>query len=113
MEQLRQGTSIQRIVSATAPTERADGTALSTSEISHYNWYMSLDGGTVQLVGATQLVGGSFTDVIDVDNVSTGVWDIHYTTVDTQGLESAESPHLVLEVLPAFLAAPNPPSNVS
>ncbi len=55
MEQLRQGTSIQRIVSATAPTERADGTALSTNEISHYNWYMSLDGGAVQLVGAVAL----------------------------------------------------------
>ena len=113
MEQLRQGTAIQRVINATAPTTRVDGTPLAASEIAHYNWFMSFDGGGSQLIGSTQLVGGTFTDVVDVDGVSPGVYDIHYTTVDTQGLESTESPHLVLEVLPAFLAAPNPPTNVS
>ena len=112
-EQLRQGTGIQRVIKADAPTERADGTPLSASEISHYNWYMDIDGGGFNIIGAAQLVNGEFSDTLQVDDVSPGVYDMYYTTVDTQGLESSPSQHLIIEVLPAFLAAPNPPTNVS
>ena len=107
----RQGKGEIRVISATAPTQRADGTALPESEISHYNWYMSYENGPV-LVQATTLVDGEFTDDIDVDTVGAGVYSIWYRTVDTEGNESIDSNTLTLEIL-LPLAAPNPPTNVS
>jgi hypothetical protein len=111
-EQIRQGYEHVRVITATAPTERSDGTPLDPSEISHYLWYIT--GAKTGLVApiAVQLVGGAFSESFDVDAADPDTYDIYYTTVDTEGRESIPSSSLVLEILPP-LAAPNPPSNVS
>ena len=106
----RQGTGEVRVISATAPTTRTDGTPLSPEEISHYNWSISYQG-EPPVVLATTLVDGKFVDVVDVDTVAAGNYTIWYNTVDTDGRISADSTILALNILPP-LTAPNPPTNV-
>ena len=115
VEQLRQGTGLERIIHAEAPTEREDGTPLALDEIQGYGWYISFDGATHESIGVTQLVGGAFVDVIDVDSQTPGIYDIYYTTIDNQVLpqESVPSVSLALEILAPLKAAPNPPSGVA
>ena len=115
MEQIRQGNGTTRVIHGSAPTARADGTPLAPSEISHYNWYITFNGGAVSPPHATQLVNGDFTDSFDVDSQTAGVYDFYYTTVDTQNppQESTPSNTLTIELLVPLLAAPNPPSNIS
>lgn len=107
-----QGTGEQRIISATPPVARTDGATLPVEEISHYNWFMGFDGSPPELVGTTQLVNNEFTEAVDVDSTPVGLYELHYTTVDTEGRESVPSNVLVIEILPP-IANPNPPTNVS
>jgi len=107
----RQGTGELRIISATAPTQRSDGTPLTPAEISHYNWSISYQG-EMAVVQPTQLIDGKFIDAVDVDTVAAGTYTIWYTTVDTDGRESTNSDILTLTILPP-LTAPNPPTNIS
>ena len=107
----RQGFGEIRVISATAPTERADGTPLPISEIDRYDWYIEYNGGTVTQ-STTQLVNGEFTEAVDVDTVGAGTYRLWYRTIDTDGRESVDSEVLSLEILPP-LAVPNPPTNIS
>lgn len=114
-EELRQGEGIVRVIKGTPPTDRADGTPLDPSEISHYNWYISYNGGDPVLAGVTQLVNGEFTESFNVDDQEAGAYVFYYTTVDTQvpPKESEMSNGLEILVLVPFLAAPNPPTSIS
>lgn len=108
MEQLRQGEGVTRPIGATAPTERADGTALAPGEISHYLWTLQLQGGVKAEPIAVDLVDGKFSEEFDPDQGVPGVYDLSYQTVDTGSRVSVPSSTLTIEVL-APLAAPNPP----
>jgi len=109
-EQLRQGTGLIRTISATAPTHRVDGDPLDQTLITGYNFYMSYNAGPATLIGVTQLSNGVFTDDIDVDSQTPGIYDITYSTVTANFPNGGpQSPPLSLEIL-APLAAPNPPT---
>lgn len=108
----RQGYGEQRVITAIAPTTRTNGEAFdAATELNHYNFYIAYNGAPANLVGAVQLVGGAFTDTIDVDNVAIGVYDVQYSSVDLGGREGPLSAPATIEVL-GPLAPPNPPTGV-
>lgn len=106
MDQYRQGLDYVRIFKGTAPTERADGTPLDQSEISHYIRFAKYNGNIEEM--DVQLVNGQFSESLAVDNVGLGVYEYWYRTVDTEGRQSVDSNVLSFEVL-APLANPLPP----
>lgn len=111
----RQGDGLQRVVTAVPPTTRIDGSSLDPSEILHYIWYIGFNGAAPLAAGSVQLVAGQFDQAFDVDAQEVGTYEFYYTTVDTQEpyMESEPSNILTIEILAPFLAAPNPPSDVS
>jgi len=119
MTSYRQGTGATKTITALGPVARTDGTPLAPSEISHYLQFISFNGTpgvphAVNLVedAATPEYDGAFDEVIDIDSQSAGVYTYWYRTVDVNGLESPDSPTLVLEILPP-LAKPLPPTGLS
>ena len=113
IETLTQGNGFIRIIEGTAPSTRTDGAPLAPTDISHYNWYISVDGGLPAAPIATQLVAGEFTEGFDVDSQAEGVYTFYMTTVDTGGRESVPSNNLLISIVAPLVSAPNPPSNVS
>jgi len=109
----RQGEGLSHQFLGAAPTERADGTALDSSEIDHYVRLVTRKDPVTGNWSATermdvQLVGGKFSEIVDIDALTPGVYAYWYHTVDTGGRESTDSDSIQMEVL-APLAAPNPP----
>ena len=109
MSTYRQGFGHIKTVSATAPTERSDGTPLSAGEIDYYARFLTFDGGQ-PVEQAVALVNGAFDEQIDIDAATPGIYEYWYQTVDTDGRRSVDSERVTLEIL-VPLVAPSPPTN--
>lgn len=112
----RIGEGDTKVFTAMGPTQREDGTALDKTEISHYNRYLSYNGGA-EIAQAVTLVedagtpeyDGQFDEVVDIDSVAeAGDYVYSYTTVDTGDRESKRSNYITLHILAPF-ALPLPP----
>ena len=116
----RQGTGEVKRIAALGPTTREDGSVLEVSEVALYLMGISYNGGDV-LESAVNLIenastpeyDGEFDEVLNIDDLTVGVYSITYKTVDVGGLQSRPSDPLVLEILAAFPKAPPTPPVVS
>lgn len=70
------------------PATRADGTALTASELAGYEVYYTNDSGSV---AATVPVSGGTTTVASVSSLSSGNYSFAISAIDTSGLKSALS----------------------
>jgi len=70
------------------PATRADGTALSASELAGYEVYYTNDSGSV---AATVPVSGGTTTAASVSSLSSGNYSFAISAIDTTGLKSALS----------------------
>lgn len=127
MEQLRQGTGIQRPVQGTLPTTNTDGTPYAHGPEDYFLFYITDDKALItdptrkdELVAASppiaaELNAGTFDNTIDVDAVTPGQWFITYSTVNVTPDQTLEGPvnptPLELEIL-APLAPPLYPTNL-
>ena len=115
----RQGNNEQRVISATGPDQRSDGTPLEKSDVSHFEFDMEYEGGlavdslpvTLSDNAETPEWDGTFSESIDIDSQTPGIYTIRYRTVDTEGNKSINSGDLSIEIL-SPLALPNPPANL-
>lgn len=120
MTTIRQGTGIEKVITATGPDARTDGAPLGRSEVDHFEFDLSFAGGLtidamqVQLSDdpGTPEWDGSFSESLMIDDLAPGTHTITYRTVDKGGRMSANSAPYILEVLPP-LANPNPPTNLA
>jgi len=120
MPQFRQGNGEVKVVSATGPEARSDGTPLGRDEVGHFEFDMEFNGGLSidsMVVGLsddpnTPEWDGQFSESIQIDDQTPGTYILRYRTVDTDGRKSVNSADYAMEIL-APLVAPNPPSNIS
>ena len=101
-------------LSWTAPDTRADGTPLSADEISEYRVYYSIDG-TPTGAGEFIPVSGAVAETVTLEltpRVEPYVISFAITTVDTDGLESAQSETVSKTFQVDSTAAPSAPTNL-
>lgn len=110
MPQFRQGTGFVKVMSATAPTKRTDGSDLDQSLITAYLFTMEFSGGLTVEDMPVQLIDGKMSEAIDIDSHEQGRYTLTYKTATVEFPHGgpASSPY-VLEILPP-LAPPNPPT---
>jgi hypothetical protein len=116
MNTYRQGEGLVKTFRGTAPTYRAPDVngvikPLPPGEIAGYVMFAQHEGDSVIENIDITLVNGAFSEPLNVDLVSPGMWKYWFRTVDTIGQESINSEVLTLEVL-APLANPNPPTGI-
>ena len=75
-------------VAWTIPTTRADGSALSASDLAGYEVYYTNDSGTVSAV--VPVAGGTTASTL-VSNLASGNYYFSVSAIDTGGLKSALS----------------------
>jgi hypothetical protein len=96
----------------TAPTTRADGSALAADEIASYNIYYKIDAGTEQKITVTPSSATAKTVSLALAAKAAPYTIVSsMTTVDSDGLESARS-NVVTMKLTVQNALPSPTSNV-
>ncbi len=75
-------------LSWSAPVMRADGSALSLSDIDSYRIYYGTTAGSY--TNSVTITDGSTTSAT-ISNIQNGTWHVVMTTIDSSGLESAQS----------------------
>jgi hypothetical protein len=113
MSQFRQGEGYVKVMSATAPTERQDGSSLEQQLITGYLFSMEYEDGLFIEDMPVQLINGKMSENIVIDDQEPGVYTITYKTTTANFLEGgpASVPY-ILDILPPF-APPNPPNGIS
>jgi len=105
----------QSNLSWTAPTTRADQTPLAAEEIGEYRVYYTIDG-TPPGEGEPIVVDGTAaSETVTLEllpRATPYVVSFSITTVDTDGLESAQSETVSKTFQVDSTAAPNPPTNI-
>ena len=101
-------------LSWTAPTTRVDGTPLDPTDIAEYRVYYTING-EPQGVDPIVVSGTSASETVTLEltpRVEPYVISFAITTVDTAGLESAQSETVSKTFQVDSTAAPNPPTNI-
>jgi len=109
-ETIMQGSGLVRVFAGVAPTTRADGSALAPSEIANYLVRRKGSNGQVYPPVSATLDNGVFSYILNADSLAPLTYTITFSTVDTDGRESAPSPAVVIEVVEEVVSAPNPPT---
>ena len=120
MPEYRQGTGIVKTVSAIGPAARSDGTPLAQNEVAYFEFDLEYQGGlavdsmhvTLSDNPATPEWDGEFSETIDIDSQTPGVYTVRYRTVDIVGNKSINSADFVMDIK-APLAPPNPPTGIA
>ena len=97
-----------------APTTRVDGTALDPADIAEYRVYYTING-EPQGIDPIVVNGTSASETVTLEltpRVEPYVISFAITTVDTAGLESAQSETVSKTFQVDSTAAPNPPTNI-
>jgi hypothetical protein len=92
-----------------APAQRADGEALSLSEIASFTIYFGTTSGDYPY--SVALDDPTATDVA-ISNLPSGIYHVVMTTTDTSGLESGFSEEVAVEVHDSLEEAPAPASGL-
>jgi len=101
-------------LSWTAPDTRVDGTPLDPVDIAEYRVYYTING-EPQGVDPIVVNGTSASETVTLEltpRVEPYVISFAITTVDTAGLESAQSETVSKTFMVNSTAAPNPPTNI-
>ena len=81
----------------TAPSTRADGTALSASELTGYRVYYSLEGSSASADTVLPVSGGTATS-LTINLTAAGTYAFAITAIDQNGLESSLSAPVLVAV---------------